>query len=156
MAAAMIVRAARRDEVPAIVRMLADDTLGQSRERLEAPLPQAYYDAYEAMAHNPDNRLMVAEVDGEIVGCLQLVFIRGIARVGAETALIESVRIARDRRGRGLGRALIGQVIEIARRRGCAAVELSSHTSRRDAHRFYEGLGFVGSHLGMKLMLTGG
>ena len=84
----MILRDARRDDVPAIVRMLADDALGAARERLEDPLPQAYYDAYEAIAGDPDNRLLVAEVDGTVVGTLQLSFLRHISRLGSTRAEI--------------------------------------------------------------------
>jgi ribosomal protein S18 acetylase RimI-like enzyme len=149
----MILRDARRDDVPAIVRMLADDALGAARERLEDPLPQAYYDAYEAIAGDPSNRLLVAEVDGEVVGTLQLSFLRHISRQGSTRAEIESVRVAGHRRGTGLGREMIGQAIEIARARGCAMVQLASDVSRTDARRFYERLGFVASHVGMKLAL---
>lgn len=151
--ACLRLRDARREEVPAIAAMLADDVLGGSRERIEDPLPAAYYAAYEAIAASPANRLLVAELDGEIVGTLQLTFVPGLSRVGAERAQIEAVRIVAHRRGSGLGRQMIAAAIELARARGCTLVELSSSRSRTDAHRFYQGLGFVASHVGMKLTL---
>src|SRR5882724_7186559 len=149
----MILRDARREDVPAVVRMLADDALGAARERLEDPLPQPYYDAYEAIARDPNNRLLVAEVDGEVVGTLQLSFLRHISRQGSLRAEIESVRVVGHRRGTGLGRHMIAQAIEIARARGCVMVQLASDVSRTAARRFYERLGFVASHVGMKLAL---
>jgi GNAT superfamily N-acetyltransferase len=45
------------------------------------------------------------------------------------------------------------QAIEIARAEGCGLVQLTTDQRRADAHRFYERLGFVASHLGMKLAL---
>lgn len=153
MSAAMLLREARREDLPTIVRMLADDPLGQKRHRVEDPLPQDYYAAFEVIAASPSNHLYVAELDGEIVGTLQLTFIPGLDYLGAERMLIEAVRVARHRRNAGLGRAIITEAIAIARRRGCQRVELTSSASRKDAHRFYEGLGFTASHVGMKLML---
>ena len=86
----MILRDARRDDVPAIVGMLADDDLGRARDRLEDPLPQAYYDAYDEIAADPNNRLLVAEIDGEIVGTMQLSFLRMLGRQGSTRAEVES------------------------------------------------------------------
>lgn len=150
----MNLRDAEREEVPEIVRMLADDVLGSSREHVADPLPQAYWDAFDAIARDPNNRLLVAEVDGVVSGCLQLTFIPGLSRLGAWRAQIESVRVARHTRGEGLGRRMIEAAIAIARERGCNLVQLTSDKSRGDALRFYESLGFVASHEGMKLPLA--
>jgi GNAT superfamily N-acetyltransferase len=149
----MRLRKAEREDLPTIVRMLADDEFGAKRHRVEQPLPQEYYAAFDAIAASPSNLLYVAEADGEIVGTLQLTFIPGLDYLGAERMLIEAVRVARERRNSGLGKAMITQAIELARRRGCQRVELTSSASRKDAHRFYERLGFTASHVGMKLML---
>jgi GNAT superfamily N-acetyltransferase len=153
MSAAMLLREARRDDLPTIVRMLADDVLGKKRHRVEDPLPREYHAAFDAIAASPSNRLYVAELDGEIVGTMQLTFIPGLDYLGAERMVIEAVRVARERRNAGLGKAMIAEAIDIARRRGCQRVELTSSASRRDARRFYERLGFAASHVGMKLML---
>jgi ribosomal protein S18 acetylase RimI-like enzyme len=149
----MIVRDAKRADVPAIVAMLADDTLGRSRERLEDPLPQPYWDAFAAIEADPNNRLLIAEIDGAVAGCLQLTFIPGLSRLGAERAQIESVRIAAAHRGGGLGRKLIEAAIAEARRHGSTIVQLTTDKTRADARHFYEGLGFAASHEGMKLSL---
>ena len=87
------------------------------------------------------------------MGTFQLSFLPGLARRGALRAQIEAVRVRADHRGRGLGAAMIGWAIEEARRRGCALVQLTTDKARADAHRFYEGLGFVASHEGLKLPL---
>jgi GNAT superfamily N-acetyltransferase len=146
-------RDARREEVPLIVAMLADDMLGSTREHASDPLPDAYYQAFDAIAASPDNRLLVAELDGELVGTLHITFIPGLGRRGATKMLIEEVRIVGPRRSTGIGREMMAAAIALARARGCKSVELASHKTRTDAHRFYAGLGFVASHVGMKLAL---
>jgi GNAT superfamily N-acetyltransferase len=95
----------------------------------------------------------VAERDGVVIGTLQLTFIRGLSKVGAWIMLIEAVRVAGELRGRGIGRQMIAAAVDIARAHGCRSVELGTHQSRVDAQRFYEQLGFVKSHFGMKLAL---
>jgi GNAT superfamily N-acetyltransferase len=146
-------RDARRGEVPLIVAMLVDDAIGATRDKAVDPLPQAYYDAFDAIAASRDKRLLVAELDGEVVGSLQVTFIPGLAKVGATKMLIEQVRVVGPRRGTGIGREIIAAVIALARERHCKSVELSSHRTRTDAHRFYARLGFVASHVGMTLAL---
>ncbi|MFJ6747284.1 GNAT family N-acetyltransferase [Streptomyces sp. NPDC091266] len=88
-----------------------------------------------------------------VLGFLQITYIPGLGRGGAERALLEAVRVRADRRGAGLGRRLIGEAVERARRRGCGLVQLTSDKRRTDAHRFYASLGFARSHDGFKLTL---
>jgi GNAT superfamily N-acetyltransferase len=151
--AGVTLRDARRAEVPLIVAMLADDMLGATRDRVSDPLPDAYYQAFDAIAASPDNRLLIAEHAGEVVGTLQITFVPGLGRRGATKMLIEEVRVIGPRRGTGIGRDMIAAAIALARARGCKSVELTSNNRRTDAHRFYERLGFVASHVGMKLAL---
>lgn len=147
----MILRKATRDEVPAIVRMLADDELGREREQAEDLQP--YYAAYDAMANDPNNFILVAESRGEIVGTLQLTFIPGLARKAAKRAQIEAVRVSSRHRSEGLGQQMFKAAIDLARKEGCSLVQLTTGKKRPDAHRFYERLGFVATHEGMKLQL---
>jgi GNAT superfamily N-acetyltransferase len=153
MSGQVILRDARRDEVAAIVAMLADDMLGGAREVTREPLPPSYYSAFDALARDPNNRLLIAERDGETVGTLQITFIHGLSRQGAKRALIEAVRVAAPYRGKGLGEEIIRAAIGMARAAGCAMVQLTTDKSRKDAHRFYERLGFKATHEGMKLTL---
>jgi ribosomal protein S18 acetylase RimI-like enzyme len=148
------IRAATRADLPAIVRMLADDPLGATRERAVDPLPREYLDAFDAIQTHIGNHLLVAELDGKVVGCLQLTYIPGLSRMGLMRAQIESVRIDSSMRGRKLGELMITDAIERARQRGCGVVQLTTDKARADAHRFYERLGFKATHEGMKLSLT--
>src|SRR4051794_34163645 len=147
---ALLFRRATRGDVEAIVRLLADDDLGRLRERYERPLPEAYLEAFGRIDSDPNNELAVAEHDGEVVATLQLTFIPSLTYQGGTRAQIEAVRVDGRFRGRGVGRELIGWALGLARQRGCRLAQLTTDKARPDAHRFYEGLGFVASHTGMK------
>ena len=150
---AVTIRAATRADVPTIVRLLADDPLGRSRETLD---DLAVYDAaFDRILAEPQHRLVVAELDGVVVGTLQLTVIPGLSRRGATRSLVEAVRVDSSVRSGGVGTQLLRWAIEAARVSGCTLVQLTTDASRTDAHRFYERLGFVGSHLGFKLALDG-
>jgi ribosomal protein S18 acetylase RimI-like enzyme len=145
-------RRARRDDVGIIVAMLADDPLGRARERVEEPLPVCYFRAFEALEQDPHIQLVVAQDDdGAVVGCLQLCILSGLSSQGASRGLIEDVRVAADRRSRGIGEQMVQWAVAEARARGCKLVELLTHNSRVDAQRFYARLGFQPSHVGMTL-----
>lgn len=147
-------RRATRDDVPELVRLLADDPLGAQRESATSPLPASYYASFEAIDRDPNNELIVVETpDGEVAGMLQITFIPYLTYRGGWRALIEGVRVAAPLRSRGVGRRLFEWAIERARGRGCHMVQLTSDKARPDAIRFYESLGFVASHAGMKLLL---
>ena len=146
------IRRARRDDVAAIVAMLADDHLGRARERLEDPLPAPYFRAFDKLDDDPDIQLVVAEDDGgSVVGCLQLCVLPGLSSQGASRGLIEDVRVASHLRSRGIGEQLVQWAVSEARARDCKVVELLTHHTRVDAQRFYERLGFQKSHVGMTI-----
>ncbi|MBV1853934.1 GNAT family N-acetyltransferase [Catellatospora tritici] len=148
----MIFREGTRADLPAVIGLLADDVLGKARDFAE--VDDAYERAFAAIDADPRNQLIVADDAGEIVGCFQITYIPGLGRHGAERSLIEAVRVRSDRRGQGLGALMMRWAIDQARARGCAMVQLTTDKSRHDAHRFYERLGFVASHEGMKLSLN--
>ncbi len=154
----MEIRPANSAELPEIVRLLADDPLGAQRERFENPLPPAYTETFDAIARQHGNQVLVAVEAGaggndRVVGCLQLTFIPGLARLGTTRAQIEAVRVDQRHRSQGIGEALFRFAIDRAREAGCGLVQLTTDKSRPEAHRFYERLGFIASHEGMKLTL---
>ena len=146
-------RSAKFADLPEIVRMLADDFLGAKRERYEQPLPESYERAFAEIDADPNNELVVAEIDGAVVGALQLTFTPSLSFQGSRRATVESVRVDRLYRGRGIGRRLMLYAIERAREKDCVFLQLTTNAERADARRFYENLGFRGTHLGMKLVL---
>ncbi|SDG35847.1 L-amino acid N-acyltransferase YncA [Lentzea fradiae] len=145
----MKIRKATAADVDAIVAMLADDPLGAKREQ---PGDPAYAKAFGTIDADPHQYLAVAVDDAdEVVGTLQLTFTTGLSRKGMTRATVEAVRVRSDQRGNGLGEHLLTWAVDEARARGCGLVQLTTDASRTDAHRFYERLGFVASHVGMKL-----
>jgi GNAT superfamily N-acetyltransferase len=151
---AVVLRRAAAGDLPAIVGLLAADQLGAARDgiRDDADL-QAYRRAFAAIDRDPAHVLLVAQAGDRVVATMQLSFLPGLARRGALRAQIEAVRVHQDFRRGGLGQAMLTWAIDEARRRGCALVQLTTDKSRTSAHRFYERLGFVASHEGMKLTL---
>ena len=149
----VIFRLAKREDLPAIVRMLADDELGSQRERYEDPLPESYYRAFEQIDRDANHELIVAELNGAVIGTLQLMLLPSISFQGGLRAQVESVRVDKMYQGQGIGSAMMKSTIERAKERGAHVVQLTTHQSRTAARRFYERLGFSGSHLGMKLSL---
>ena len=149
----ILLRPATREDLPSIVRLLADDELGSRREKYEEPLPQYYLAAFEQIVGNPNHQLIVAESDGKVIGTLHLMFLPSISFQGGLRAQVESVRVDKECRNLGIGSQMMEWTIERTRQRGAHVIQLTSHLSRKDAHRFYEKLGFKGSHLGMKLDL---
>jgi GNAT superfamily N-acetyltransferase len=148
----VIFRTATRSDLAAIIALLADEETVLDPSAID--VDEAYAKAFEAIDADGRNEMMVLdEGDGTVLGCLQLTYIPGLGRHGAERALIEAVRIRADRRGAGLGRELLVRAIDRARGRGCTLVQLTSNKRRVEAHRFYGSLGFVRSHDGFKLPL---
>ena len=149
----VIFRLAKREDLSSIVRMLAEDDLGSQREKFEEPLSDSYIKAFEQIDNDPNHELIAAERDGEVIGTLHLIFIPSISYQGGLRAQVESVRVDRKCQNQGIGSEMMKWTIERARGRNAHLVQLTTHKSREDAHRFYERLGFKGSHLGMKLSL---
>ncbi len=138
-------RKALKNDLNTIVKMLADDALGTSRERFESPLPSSYSNAFDSIDKDSNNALIVAILKDEIIGVLQLTFIPN---------LIEGVRVSTKFRSKGIGQSIIQEAIRRANIKGCRLVQLTTDKQRPDAIKFYEKLGFTSSHEGMKLHLN--
>jgi len=149
----MIFRDAILADLPTIVAMLAEEQIGGRADDPSEPLDPTYLAAFAAIDRDPNQRLIVAELDGAIVGTMQLSWLPGLLNHGAWRGQIEAVRIASDRRSLGLGAAMIGWAVERFRERGCFMAQLTSNNDRAAAHRFYERLGWKKSHSGFKLEL---
>jgi GNAT superfamily N-acetyltransferase len=147
----MIFRRAVKADVPALVQLLTEDALGATREG--APLSR-YEAAFDEIAAQPMHQLIVAEEAGVVIACAQLTLLAGLSRQGAKRALVEAVRVTAARRSQGIGRALMEECEARARAAGAVMVQLTSDKSRKDAHRFYEGLGYDPSHIGFKKPLA--
>lgn len=146
----VVFRFGTRDDVAAVVAMLADDVLGRDRERSDLDL---YQRAFDQMLDEGANHLIVGEQNGLVVACYQITFISGLSLGGMRRAQIEGVRVATEMRGQKLGEALIADAEARARQAGCSILQFTTNKSRQDAHRFYDRLGFTPSHIGYKKAL---
>lgn len=148
----MTIRKATSDDVAVIVKMIADDELGSTRENFQIPLPQEYLDAFEAITSDPNQEVIVVANDNdEIVGTLQLSFIQYLTYCGGIRSQIEAVRTRKDHRGKGIGKLMFQWAIKRAKERNAHLLQLTTDKQRPDSIRFYESLGFTASHEGMKM-----
>lgn len=146
-------REANRSDLETLVGLLAADPLGATREQYELPLPAAYVSAFEAIDADPNHLLIICEVEGNLAGFFQLSFLPNLSYVGGWRAQIEGVRVAASHRRKGIGRLMFEHAIACAREKGCHLLQLTTDKKRPAALAFYESLGFVASHEGMKLKL---
>ncbi len=153
MTSRLAMRDATADDLPGILHLIWDDETARHREDPSEPLDPRYLSAFEAIEADTNQHLIAAELDGRLIGTMQLSFLPGLSFRGSWRGLIEAVRIARDLRGQKLGEQMILWAVEQCRARDCKMVQLTSTATRTAAHRFYARLGFVQSHVGMKLHL---
>jgi GNAT superfamily N-acetyltransferase len=149
----LTIREARPEDLEAVVDLLREDVI---REIDESQVPaSAYAAAFDEIRADARQQLLVGVRDGQVVATAQLTWVRQLTYVGGLMCQLESVRVRSDLRGQGLGHELLCHVIEQARARGAARVELTTNAKRERAQQFYAEHGFVASHVGMKLFLGG-
>jgi len=143
---------ATEKNVPEIVAMIADDELGKTREDYKIPLPDYYLKAFENINSDKNQELIVVEDENfEIIGTLQLSFIQYLTYQGGIRAQLEAVRIRKDKRGMGIGKAMFEWAFNRAKERNAHLLQLATDKKRSKAIKFYENLGFKATHEGMKM-----
>jgi len=147
------IRTARREDVPALIRLFADDMLGGHADTTDPSALPAYLAAFDWIDASLTNTIYVAEDDDEVVGTFQIVLGRSLSNCGAAHLTVAAVQTRADMRGRGIGEAMMRFAIEKGRELGACQVKLISNLARTDAHRFYWRLGFEQSHAGFTLVL---
>ena len=149
----LVIRPAKADDLPQIVAIFAVDELGDHGDTTDPAAAGDYLRAFEVIEASLNDRLYVAELDGEVAGTFQTTLTTSLSARGAINMTIEAVQTRPDLRGRGIGAAMIRFAIERAREASAKHVHLTSNVRRVDAHRFYERLGFSRSHVGFKMKL---
>ena len=150
----LIFRDVKKDDIPNVVKMLADDKLGSIRENYKLPLPKSYYDAFQNILQDKNQELIILEnFNKETIGTLQLTFLQYLTYRGGLRAQIEAVRIHKKFRGKGFGKKIFKWAIKRSKDKGAHLVQLTTNKKRPDAIEFYKALGFRDSHMGMKLSL---
>lgn len=141
------VRDARADDFQPLLRLL--DRMEDSMYGTPTPADERDVRAlYDSILADGDQRLLVAEDGGRVVGTAHLLLLRHFRRKLSRSAVVEGVMVDDAYRRAGVGAALMRAAREWARERGCYKLDLTSHMARRDAHRFYSRLGWKRSHYG--------
>jgi GNAT superfamily N-acetyltransferase len=146
-------RLAKESDLPNLLGMLMDDSLGATREDGSLPINQRYVDMFHFLDQGNNNEIIVAENKSNAIGMLHMTYIPCLTHIGSWRCLIEGVRVAAEFRGHGVGKQFFQWAIERARERGCYIMQLTSNKKRTDAIRFYNMLGFSASHEGFKFDL---
>lgn len=149
----LLIREAREDDVPAIVALLAADSVGGHADTADASALPDYIRAFRRIARSPNDSLYVAELDGDVVGTFQTTLITSLLGRGASSLKVEAVHTRPDMRGKGIGAAMMRFAVDRANEAGASSVQLISNKARAAAHRFYARLGFEQSHAGFKMKL---
>lgn len=147
-------RRASFEDLTAIVKLISDDKLGVLRENYCMPLPVEYETAFKRIDGDENQELIVVtDKQEEIIGVFQLSFIQYLTYQGGIRAQIEGVRVRDDYRGEGVGEEMIRWAIQRAKQRNAHLLQLTTDKKRPRALQFYEKMGFVASHEGLKLHL---
>jgi GNAT superfamily N-acetyltransferase len=149
----MRIRAATVEDLSSILGLVAEDEISRSRRNFSTEVTPRLVSMLEVLTADPNNELLVGEEQGRVVATLQLTFIPGLGGGGRWRAQVEAVFVAESERGRGFGRQLMEEAIIRARARDCGHMQLTSDKRRYRAHRFYQRMGFLSSHEGIKLLL---
>ena len=144
-------RHATEADLPRIVELLAQLSLDESREELGPPLPETCRRAFQQIQADPNQRLLVAEAGGRVVGTASLLIVPNLSHQGRPYAIVENVVVDATERGAGYGELLLRHAMEEARRAGCYKLSLTSNKRRTEAHRFYGRLGFQATHEGFRI-----
>jgi GNAT superfamily N-acetyltransferase len=148
-----LIREACEGDLPALIALFAADDLGGHGDTTDPAGYGDYLGAFRAIQSSPNQTLYVAELAGEVAGTFQIMVTTSLTARGSSSMIIEAVQTRTDLRGQGIGAAMIDFCITEAKSRGVRLVQLTSNALRKDAHRFYERLGFKPSHLGFKMAL---
>ena len=146
----VVFREASEADIPAVLALLTDDYLGSTRE---SDALDPYIRAFREMSREPGNVIIVGEQHGKVVATYQLTLISGLSLSAARRAQIESVRVASDLRGQGIGGVLLRDAEGRARQGGAVLLQLTMNKTRDRTHAFYLANGFKGTHVGFKKTL---
>jgi GNAT superfamily N-acetyltransferase len=146
-------RKATIDDLKTIVHLLAEDELGQARENLSQEVDNHYVDAFHLIDNDPNQYLMLVIDNNEIIGTCHLTIMPSLTFIGTTRMQIEAVRVAKEHRGQRMGEWMMNAAFEYGKSKGAKTIQLTTNIKRPRAKQFYERLGFVGSHVGMKLYI---
>ncbi|PYK46347.1 MAG: GNAT family N-acetyltransferase [Verrucomicrobia bacterium] len=128
-----IIRDAKLTDASALAALVCElgykTTPAEMRRRLKSILDDVNY------------RTLVAEVDGKVCGMIGTLAYASYEHNDPSGRILALVTLANARR-RGIGRALIASAEKAFAQKAVTRVSLDTRLTRKDAHQFYESLGY--------------
>jgi GNAT superfamily N-acetyltransferase len=146
-----IIRRARKSDLPRLQELYRQ--LDGNRDLSSRVSKAKLAAAFDQIALDRHHEILVAEAEGKIVGTCDVIIVPHLGHALKPFAVVENVVVDAKVRSAGIGRRLVQAASDLARRRGCYKMSLTSNVARRRAHEFYERLGWQRTHLGYTLGL---
>ncbi|MDP3559022.1 MAG: GNAT family N-acetyltransferase [Legionellaceae bacterium] len=147
-------RKAVLSDLPAIVNLLIEDELGQTREKVGDVIDQRYINAFQRIDTDPNQYLMVVvSAEQQIIATCHLTIMPSLTFIGSNRMQIEAVRVSSRDRGQKIGEWMMSAALKWAKANHVSMIQLTTNKKRPRAKQFYERLGFIATHEGMKLFL---
>ncbi len=149
----LMIRRAKKEDIQFVLTLYRDleGLYAQSvstEQKLTADI------AWQRLSSDPRQCLLVAELQGKIVGTLTVIIVPNIGHGGNPWAVIENVVVEEERRGCGVGKRLMEEATRLARAGGCYKLILASNILRTAAHGFYREIGWRETHVGFSLEIN--
>jgi GNAT superfamily N-acetyltransferase len=90
----------------------------------------------------PNYKLYVAVKDNKIIGSFALLIMDNLAHMGAPSGIVEDVMVSPSYQGQGVGKEMMSYAMAVCKKAGCYKLVVSSNKKRKEAHKFYESVGF--------------
>lgn len=147
----LIYRKAEITDLDAMIDLILENDIAEIRDNKS--LLENYINAFHKINSDPNQYLMVVEIESKVVAMCQLTIIPYLTFGGSLRMQIETVRVAKKYRSKKIGFQMMEEAISYAQKKGVKIVQLTTNKKRDRAKNFYEKLGFEASHEGMKLNL---
>lgn len=147
-----IVRDAARGDIPRIIELYRQLVITTSPAEMSASdTLDEYQRVFNQICSFPDYKLLVAEEQGEVIGTLVLLIVPNLSHNGLPWAMIENMVVDSGYQRQGIGKQLMDYAKSQAKEAGCYKIQLLSDKRRKNAHQFYQALGFEPSAQGFRL-----
>ena len=138
MNSSLIIRTAEDRDLPDILRLYSQPDMDNGNVLALSDAKEIF----NRMKSYPNNRVYVAEINGEIVGTYALAILENMAHMGSKSGLVEDVVVSQEYQRQGIGAQMMRHAIETCKENSCYKVSLSSNLKRENAHNFYDSIGF--------------
>lgn len=134
----LVIREADEADIPHLLALYAEPEFDGDQVISESDARRRLREIHA----NLDHRIYLAWRGDRCIGTFALLIMRKLTKKGRSVAIVDDVVVATGERGGGVGKEMMQEAMNIARKRGCYKLMLSSNLRREQAHRFYESLGF--------------